>query len=215
MRIPLIQLFSKSALFLALCGLVCGESKAKIFAYVDSDGKLIISDRQEDSRFKSFDPANLKALHQSWSTRGSADGARHDERARRYNSIINDIAHEVGVNAHLLHAVIQVESAYNPQALSNKGAQGLMQLIPATAARFGVDEVYDPESNIRGGARYLKILLDRFDDDLQLTLAAYNAGEGAVQKYKNTIPPYPDTQAYVVRVLEIFQKRIHRERNSS
>lgn len=215
MQFPLFQLLRKSALFVALCGLVCAEAKAKIFAFVDSDGKLIISDRQEDSRFKSFDPANLKVFNKSLPGSGNKQGAGHSEKAQRYNSIINDIAQEVGVNAHLLHAVIQVESAYNPQALSSKGAQGLMQLIPATAARFGIAEVYDPESNIRGGARYLRVLLDRFSDDLQLTLAAYNAGEGAVQKYKNTIPPYPDTQAYVVRVLEIFETRIHRERNSS
>jgi soluble lytic murein transglycosylase-like protein len=124
-----------------------------------------------------------------------------------YTTLINNIAEEIGVNANLLHAIIQVESAYNPSATSSKGAQGLMQLIPATAERFGVDHSYDPAANVRGGARYVKNLLVRFDNNLQLALAAYNAGEGTVQKYNNTIPPYPETQAYVTRVLSLFAQR--------
>jgi soluble lytic murein transglycosylase-like protein len=96
----------------------------------------------------------------------------------------------------LLHSVIKVESNYNPSAVSPKGAQGLMQLIPATALRFGVSDVFDPADNIQGGARYLRYLLDLYHGDYPLALAAYNAGEGAVAKY-GTVPPYPETQNYL------------------
>jgi soluble lytic murein transglycosylase-like protein len=100
----------------------------------------------------------------------------------------------------LVHSVIQVESNYNPYAVSPKGAQGLMQLMPATARRFGVRNTFDPEENIEGGVRYLKYLTSLFPDNPSLTLAAYNAGEGAVWKYGNTIPPYRETEQYVQRV---------------
>ena len=103
----------------------------------------------------------------------------------------------------LLHAVISAESAYNPQARSPKGARGLMQLMPDTARRFGVSDPDDPTENLHGGARYLRWLLDSFTD-LRLALAAYNAGEGAVQRYGNAIPPYPETRTYVRRVIEFL-----------
>jgi soluble lytic murein transglycosylase-like protein len=96
----------------------------------------------------------------------------------------------------LLHSVIKVESNYNPSAVSPKGAQGLMQLIPSTALRFGVSDVFDPADNIQGGAKYLRYLLDLYHGDYPLALAAYNAGEGAVAKY-GTVPPYPETQNYL------------------
>ena len=105
----------------------------------------------------------------------------------------------------LLHAVISAESAYNPQARSPKGARGLMQLMPDTARRFGVSDPYEPTDNLHGGARYLRWLLDLFTD-LRLALAAYNAGEGAVQRYGNAIPPYPETRTYVRRVLDFYQQ---------
>lgn len=209
----------QAALIFTLCTMFVKASHAKIFAYIDSDGKLAISNTQEDPRFRKFDPATKVAFHKASPDNNNniKNGVESslDKKAQYYTDIIDNIAQEIDISAHLLHAVIQVESAYNPTALSPKGAHGLMQLIPETAQRFGVVQVYDPEENIRGGARYLKNLLKRFDNDLELTLAAYNAGEGAVQKYKNTIPPYPETQAYVVRVLAAFEKRQYRERNSS
>ena len=99
----------------------------------------------------------------------------------------------------LIHSVIRVESNYNSHAVSSKGALGLMQLIPATARRFGVSDVFDPVDNIQGGARYLKYLLDLFHNDYRLALAAYNAGEAAVARYGD-VPPYAETQNYVVQV---------------
>jgi len=99
----------------------------------------------------------------------------------------------------LIHSVIKVESNYNAAAVSPKGAQGLMQLIPATARRFGVADAFDPAENIQGGAKYLRYLLDHYRGDYPLALAAYNAGEGAVAKY-GTVPPYPETQNYLKSV---------------
>jgi soluble lytic murein transglycosylase-like protein len=106
----------------------------------------------------------------------------------------------------LIHAVISVESNYNPLARSPKGANGLMQLMPATAKRFGLANHWDPRQNILTGSRYLRWLLDFFDQDLSLSLAAYNAGEGAVMRAGRRIPPYAETVNYVPKVLAIYQK---------
>jgi soluble lytic murein transglycosylase-like protein len=109
-------------------------------------------------------------------------------------------AKKYSVDPLLVHSVIQVESGYNPTAVSHKGAQGMMQLMPATARRFGVSNSFDPRENIEGGVRYLKYLTTLFPEDLRLAIAAYNAGEGAVWKYNNRIPPYPETEQYVYLV---------------
>ncbi len=115
--------------------------------------------------------------------------------------LIATVATEVQLAPALLHAVIAAESAYDPQALSVRGAMGLMQLMPATATRFGARNAYAPRENLLAGALYLKWLLATFDGDLELALAAYNAGEQAVIKAGRRIPPYPETRAYVPRVL--------------
>lgn len=118
---------------------------------------------------------------------------------------ITMVARQYNLQPALLHAVITVESAYNPNAKSHANAHGLMQLIPATAKRFGVVDIYDPIQNMQGGAAYLRFLLDYFGD-VSLALAGYNAGEGAVRKYGNKIPPYKETMNYVPKVLEYYQK---------
>lgn len=109
------------------------------------------------------------------------------------------IAAEHSLSPQLIHSVIKVESNYNPYAVSNKGALGIMQLVPDTARRFGVKNVFNPVENIQGGARYLRYLLDLFDGSYPLALAAYNAGEAAVARYGG-IPPFPETRNYVVLV---------------
>jgi soluble lytic murein transglycosylase-like protein len=119
---------------------------------------------------------------------------------KKYHSDVAAIASDNGLPPELVHAVIAAESAYNPSAISPMGAVGLMQLMPATAQRFGVKNSYSPIENIRGGCSYLRYLMGLFDGNLSLVLAAYNAGEGAVQKYGNTIPPYVETQNYVKKV---------------
>ncbi|MBW3671774.1 MAG: lytic transglycosylase domain-containing protein [Acidobacteria bacterium] len=117
----------------------------------------------------------------------------------RYDDWIMQLAWESDVDAALVSAVIKAESDFNPMVISHKGAQGLMQLMPATARRFGVTNAFDPVENIRGGTRYLRVLLDMFDGRVDLALAAYNAGEGNVRKYDG-IPPFRETQNYVRKI---------------
>jgi soluble lytic murein transglycosylase-like protein len=119
---------------------------------------------------------------------------------------IRSAARKFGVDEALIRAVIHVESGFNPTAVSPKGATGLMQLMPGTARRFGVANARDPLQNIQGGTNYLRVLLDLFDGDLRLALAAYNAGEGAVLKYNRRIPPYTETQDYVQLVIGRYQQ---------
>ena len=120
-----------------------------------------------------------------------------------YDRIIDRVSAEHGVDARLVHAVIQVESGYQRRARSPKGAMGLMQLMPETARRYAVTDPYDPTSNIRGGIQHLKSLLDRFP--LRLALAAYNAGEAAVQRFRG-VPPYPETRSYVRQILQLASR---------
>jgi soluble lytic murein transglycosylase-like protein len=123
------------------------------------------------------------------------------DRAAAFRPVIDRVAKEVSMSPQLLHAVIRVESGYQDKVVSNKGAIGLMQLMPATAQRFGVRDAFDAAQNIRGGALYLKWLLDYFRGDLRLALAAYNAGEAAVVKAGYRIPPIAETIDYVPKVL--------------
>jgi soluble lytic murein transglycosylase-like protein len=128
------------------------------------------------------------------------------EKRSRYARQIQAAAHAAQVDPALIHAVISAESGYNPSARSNAGAVGLMQLMPETAARYSVTNRLDPQQNIQGGTRYLGDLLLLFNNDLRLALAAYNAGENAVVKYGNRIPPYQETAAYVPRVMTYYRK---------
>jgi len=121
-----------------------------------------------------------------------------------YSSLIEDEARSQGLDPALLQALIRVESGFNPAAVSNKGAMGLMQLMPATAKRYGVGDAFDPLQNIRGGTKYLKDLLQMFNQDLELVLAAYNAGENAVIRHGRRIPPYQETINYVPKVMRHY-----------
>ena len=136
-------------------------------------------------------------------------------------SLIQRLAQQYSVDPHLVRAIITVESNFDPRAVSRAGAQGLMQLMPDTAARYRVEDPFDPHANLEGGIRYLRDLLRLFPSDLRHVLAAYNAGEGAVQQYGG-IPPYPETQRYVERVLALYgitsppsQGKIYRYRTAS
>jgi soluble lytic murein transglycosylase-like protein len=120
-----------------------------------------------------------------------------------FEPLIRQHASRQGIRADLVRAVIQVESAFNPKAVSPKGAMGLMQLMPATARELGVVDPFNPAENIRGGVTYLRQLLDRYNDDEQLALAAYNAGPTAVAKYGTKIPPYKETQNYVTKITSL------------
>jgi soluble lytic murein transglycosylase-like protein len=118
-------------------------------------------------------------------------------------ALVEQAARRHDVDPKLVHAVIRQESGYDPFAVSSKGAMGLMQLMPATAGRFGVQNIFDPAENVQGGVQYLRHLLDRYNGDPRLTLAAYNAGEGAVDRYGD-VPPYRETVDYVSRVRRLY-----------
>ncbi|HKT81603.1 MAG TPA: lytic transglycosylase domain-containing protein [Vicinamibacterales bacterium] len=133
----------------------------------------------------------------------SSERASLSPRSESYDSLIVQHARLNNLRPDLVRAVVQVESAFNPYARSPKGAQGLMQLMPDTARQFNVSNPYDPEQNIRAGSSYLRQLLDRYDNNERLALAAYNAGPGAVDKYGQNIPPYRETKQYVSKVSEI------------
>jgi soluble lytic murein transglycosylase-like protein len=188
------------AVFLCLAAAALPAS-AQIFVGASSNGSVVLSN------FASADaptvlivaPATLSAA--KGKTAAPAGSAGFD-----VGSIVLQVAEEVDVSAHLLHAIIAVESAYDARAVSSKGAQGLMQLMPATAQRFGVLDPFDPHENVRAGARYLKALMAQFNGDLKLTLAAYNAGESAVVRYGNRVPPFAETQKYVPKVMARLQR---------
>ncbi|MBE2293657.1 MAG: lytic transglycosylase domain-containing protein [Phycisphaerales bacterium] len=208
---------------------LAGPVQADIYAFVDSNGVRHLSNVPNDPRYKlvmrtpayskkaaqtasSFAPSglyNASSNRQStpYPTRRSNAKLSSSGEANRQRFIpdVNRIAAQYQLDPALMHAVISAESSYNPWAVSPKGAMGLMQLMPGTAERFGVKNAYDPVSNMHGGARYLRWLLDNFNDT-RLAVAAYNAGEGAVQKYGNQIPPYRETQTYVDRVLNYYQQ---------
>lgn len=121
------------------------------------------------------------------------------------NSIIEELAEKHDIDPILVKAIIKVESNYNPNAVSPKGAQGIMQLMPQTAARFNVNDVFDPKENIEGGMKYLKFLMERYSGRFDLILAAYNAGEDAVDKYGG-VPPYRETIEYILKVLKLYNR---------
>ena len=129
-----------------------------------------------------------------------------------YDTLIAKAAEKYEVNPALIKAVIKAESNFNHRAVSPVGARGLMQLMPATASILRVADSFHPEHNIEGGVRYLRYLLNLYQNNLQLALAAYNAGEGAVSRYKNRIPPYRETQAFVQRVIGYFDRFKHENR---
>jgi soluble lytic murein transglycosylase-like protein len=175
-------------------------ANAKIYTYMDAQGLRHYTDVPDNNRYR------LLVLSPQDRT---ASGDRYDAqllaRAAQYDSIIEHAAIAAAVEPNLLRAVIVVESGFNSHAVSKRGAVGLMQLMPATASRFGVSNPYDARENVHAGARYLKFLIDRFGHDVRLALAAYNAGEDAVVRNGGQIPPFSETMAYVPRVLKIYK----------
>ncbi|WP_053115937.1 lytic transglycosylase domain-containing protein [Winslowiella iniecta] len=130
---------------------------------------------------------------------------QHKDR-ERFHPLVEQVSTEFGLDADLLHAMIRVESNYQHEAVSPKGARGLMQVMPATGERFGYTDLLDPQHNLRAGASYMQWLIKHFDNDLTLALAGYNAGEGAVKRYGRTVPPYRETQQYVEKVMAHYKQ---------
>jgi soluble lytic murein transglycosylase-like protein len=169
----------------ALTGL-SSPAEAQIYSWRDSAGVLTLSDRPQNAAARAIAvPVGTTMIARPHA---------------QYEPLIRQHAIQRGIRPELVRAVIQVESAFNPRALSPKGAMGLMQLMPATAKQFGVIDPFNPAENIRAGVSYLRQLLDRYDDDERLALAAYNAGPGAVDKYGSKVPPYKETQNYVSKI---------------
>lgn len=174
---------------------------ADIYKYVDKYGRVYLTDRPAHTGYK-----RLVKTWKGWSEARSSsiNYASLDANRKRFSKTIELAAKSHKLPTALVHAVITAESAYDPNATSTAGAVGLMQLMPQTAARYGVKNRQDPSANIAGGTQYLKDLLGMFDNDLVLALAAYNAGENAVITYGRQIPPYAETQSYVRIVLKYY-----------
>lgn len=206
-------LFRLQLIFLCLplvaLSLPCG---ADIYGYVDERGVAHLSSTQQDSRYYLFKkeppapPASEISTNDGLSTAELLELLVNPAFSRQYSPMISAAAKEHELEVALLHAVIAVESGYNPKAKSPKGAIGLMQLMPDTAKRYDVSDIWNPSDNVRGGARYLRYLLYLFNDNLSLALAAYNAGEAAVIQYGNKIPPYAETRSYVPKVLQHYNR---------
>jgi soluble lytic murein transglycosylase-like protein len=175
-------------------------ANSKIYSYVDDQGTRHFTDVPDNNRYRL-----LKLSSDERTTSGDRYDSQVLARATQYDSIIEQAAQSFAVEPNLLRAVIVVESGFNCRALSKRGAVGLMQLMPATASRVGVSNPYDPRENVHGGARYLKFLIDRFGHNVRLALAAYNAGEEAVDRNGGQIPPFTETMAYVPRVMKIYK----------
>jgi soluble lytic murein transglycosylase-like protein len=178
---------------LFLLAMAAPPLRAEVFAYLSERGSLVLSNLDGDRQRGTV----LVAA----TVDGQPPGAAQlSYRALPYRDEVEQAAREFGLDASLLHAVIGVESGYSAAAVSARGAIGLMQLMPPTARRFGVADAYDPLQNIRGGARYLRYLLDLFGGDVELALAAYNAGENAVLRHGRRVPPFRETIEYVRKV---------------
>lgn len=192
--------------------LVAADARADIYVYTDADGVVHYSNTPP----RGVRRGGVRVVRTPSSPARPASAANRPprdaspERYARYDAYIREAAALYRLPESFVRAIIRVESDYNPQVVSHAGACGLMQLMPATAARMGVTDMFDPRQNILGGTRYLRVLANHFNGDLVLTIAAYNAGEGAVLRHRG-IPPYEETQRYVRRVLRHYYGYLERE----
>ena len=198
---------------------------ANVYTMIDDDGNVRFSSTPDDPRYKLFlrEPTEYK-LRDSGEFRGMRNPGDYRLRApwgrrpdlyenpaladKPYQGEVVAAAKRHNLDPALVHAVIAAESNYNPNAVSNKGAVGLMQVMPDTGRRYGVreKELKEPQKNIRAGVQYLAELIEMFEGDLRLALAGYNAGENVVLRYGRKVPPYAETQAYVPRVLRVYDQ---------
>lgn len=179
---------------------------ANIYTFIADDGSVNLSNIPADGRYKVLVKARDVAVPDTNAVADSGSTLTGLPRKAQYNRLVDDVARTYGLDSALLHAVISVESRYIPNAVSKAGAVGLMQLMPVTAKRYGVADALDPVQNLHGGAKCLRDLLKRFDNDVSLALAAYNAGENAVVRNGYRIPPYRETVDYVPKVLGFYRK---------
>jgi len=190
-----------TSIFLIHLVLFSGTSYAGIYKWVDENGVIHFTNTPRESKFKLY-------IRESKDDVGEGENGQspvlNTKNATAYDSLIQEFSKKYSVDFALVKAIIRAESGFNPLAVSRKGAKGLMQLMPETAARLNVVNVFNPRENIDGGVRYFKYLLSLFNDDLRLSLAAYNAGENIVSELRS-IPPYRETIDYVRKVLNYYQ----------
>ena len=183
-----------------LCVSLAPAVHAQIYVYTDAHGRTFFSDTPQHGGFAKFRPKS------DYELRRAAHEPRVSPRVTKaYDPAIQRAAKDHGVSAALVKAVIAAESGFDPAAISRKGAQGLMQLMPDTARDLGVDDAFDPWQNIDGGTRYLGKMIERFPGELALAVAAYNAGPEAVTRHQG-VPPFRETRTYVKRVLRYYEK---------
>lgn len=185
--------------------LLCQPGWADIFVFTDADGAVSLSNVPTDDRYTVLIAAQKQEIAAVPVDNVPKSGSVLPRKAS-FDQVVEEVSRTYGLESALLHAVISVESHYNPKAVSKKGAIGLMQLMPGTAKRYGVVDAFDPLQNLNGGAHYLRDLLNLFNSDVSLALAAFNAGEHAVAKYGNRLPPYRETVRYVPQVLDFYQR---------
>ena len=185
----------------AFCLGLAAPSSAQIHSWRDAKGNLVLSNRPQAGAVSVRSYA-VPDAHRVRATRFVSA-----ERSHVYDDVILEHAERHGVRPDLVRAVVQVESAFNPGARSPKGALGLMQLMPATIHQFGVSNPFNPRENLRAGVAYLRQLLDRYQNNEELALAAYNAGPGAVDKHGQNVPPYRETRNYVAQINQMAPRR--------
>ena len=202
-RVPLLLLV---ALPLAAGNIKSTKGSTYLYTYYDRNGNVVINNLPPgymQGQGLTLKHVGVGHVRLAMSRQQMARVLRSPELL----ALVDEIAQSVGVDPFLARAIIQAESAFNYKARSHAGALGLMQLMPATAKRFGVVDPFDPRQNISGGTKYLRWLLDYYKGDMTKTVAAYNAGEGAVDRHKG-IPPFRETRAYVPRVLDLYSKKL-------
>ena len=193
------------ATLLGILGAPALAAGGDIYSFVDEDGVIHVTNVPQDPRYRRVRQSHppLDGLHRIALSGHSAPVLLR--RNTSYDEHIRVAAEKYGLSPPLLKAVMEAESNFNPAAVSDRGAAGLMQLMPTTARDLFVLDLYDPAQNIEGGARYLRLLYDQFGNDLEKVLAAYNAGPEAVRRSGGTVPAIPETQAYVRKVLSLYE----------
>lgn len=176
------------------------SSSAGIYRYVDENGVIHFTNCPRDPKFKLY----IRESKEDVGNDNQSSSFSYIKDSSQYDSLISELSQKYQVDFALIKAIIRAESGFNPFAVSRKGARGLMQLMPETALRMNVSNVFNPKENIEGGVRYFKYLLSLFNNDLRLSLAAYNAGENIVGELRS-IPPYQETIDYVKKVLSYYQ----------
>ncbi|MBI5532571.1 MAG: lytic transglycosylase domain-containing protein [Deltaproteobacteria bacterium] len=197
---PLLSCITALALVM-----VAGSASADIFTFTDSNGVVHFSNSRSDAPGSKLYMKTAPKRRTDTAVAPFMPSDTSPERFARFDEPIRQAATLYQIPAELVRAVIKVESDYDPRAVSIAGARGLMQMIPATAERMQVRDIFDPRENIFGGVRFLRVLANTFNGDLQLTIAGYNAGEGAVMRYGG-IPPFEETRMYVAKVLYYYNR---------